>query len=237
MKQTNQNLLLTAGAGLLGLLLRVLLYRTGFDGKGILSASNPLHLICLGLTAAMAVYLFFRVRRTAGSAENHTLRLPAGVLAGVLLLLYGIGQLTALSGPLTALRCALALAGALAMVLSVCIRVRSGTMHMVCHGLICVFFALDMLCRYRGWSGNPQLPDYCFHVLAGVCLSLCSYHRLALDTGLGKHRSHSFACLMALYLCLLCLAGPESREFYLGGALWAAACLFTPEKEEPHVSA
>jgi len=39
--------------------------------------------------------------------------------------------------------------------------------------------------------------------------------------------------LLALFLCLLCLAGPESRGFYLSGALWGAACLITTAPPEP----
>ena len=233
MKQiTKKPLLTAAGAGFLGLCLRALLYRTGFDHKGILSASHPLHLACLVLTAAMALYLSFRTQKSGDDTLCHPrLRFPAGLLGGCFLLLHGITLIPELEGLLSVLRCALALSGAGAMIITVFPPVRSRRVHMLCHGLICLFFGMDMLCRYRGWSGNPQLPDYCFHVLAGVCLSLCSYHRLAFDTGLGKHRIHGYCCLMALYLCLLSLVGPEGWEFYLGGAFWAAACLSTPARE------
>ena len=242
MKQTNQQLLLTAGgAGFLGFWLRALLYRTGFDEKNILSASHPLHLACLVLTAVLAVYLFLRIRRPDGQeVPDPWSRFPAGLLGGCFLLLHGVSLIPELDELLSVLRCALALTASASMAAAVFPPLRSRRVHMLCHGLICLFFALDMLCRYRNWSGNPQLPDYVFHVLAGVCLSLCSYHRLAFDTGLGKHRIHSFCCLMALYLCLLSLVGPEGWEFYLGGAFWAAACLFTPNhpvKENPDVPA
>ena len=243
MKQTNHKLLLTAGvAGFMGFWLRALLYRIGFDEKDILSASHPLHLACLALTAAMAVYLFLRVRRPDSEEApcGPCPRFLAGLLGGCFLIFHGITLAGDPDGLLSVLRCALALSGAGAMIITVFPPIRSRRVHMVCHGLICLFFAVDMLCRYRNWSGNPQLPDYVFHVLAGVCLSLCSYHRLAFDTGLGKHRIHSFCCLMALYLCLLSLIGPDAWEFYLGGAFWAAACLFTPThpvKEDPDVPA
>ena len=209
LSQRNQkNLIFAAAAGFTGFALRALLYRIGFDEKNILSASHPLHLVTLVLTAAVAVYLIFRVRKPEEDCEACSPR--------------------ELSGLLTVLRCAGAMIGAGAMLISVFPPLKSRRVQMLCHGLITAFFALDMLCRYRDWSGNPQLPDYVFHVLCAVCLSLCSYHRLAFDAGLAKPRLHSFCCLMALYLCMTCLVGPEGWEFYLGGAFWAAACLFTP---------
>jgi hypothetical protein len=104
-----------------------------------------------------------------------------------------------------------------------------------CHGMICVSLAADMLGRYRDWSGNPQLPDYVFHVLAGVALSLTAYQTLALHTELSRPVRQKFWCLSALMLCVMCLSGPAPRAFYLSGAFWAAACLLTvvPPEEDP----
>lgn len=235
-RQNQKNLFIAAAAGFTGFALRALLYRIGFDEKNILSASHPLHLVTLVLTAAVAGYLVFRVRKQEedAAAGSPWVRFLAGLLGGYFLLLHGITLARVLSGLLTVLRCAGAMIGAGAMVVSVFPPLKSRRAQMLCHGLITAFFALDMLCRYRDWSGNPQLPDYVFHVLCAVCLSLSSYHRLAFDAELAKPRLHSFCCPMALYLCLLSLVGPEGWEFYLGGAFWAAACLFTPEdmKEE-----
>ena len=231
LSQRNQkNLVFAAAAGFAGFALRALLYRIGFDEKNILSASHPLHLVTLVLTAAVAGYLVFRVRKQEedAAAGSPWVRFLAGLLGGYFLFLHGITLARELLGLLTALRCAGAMIGAGAMMVSVFPPLKSRRVQMLCHGLITAFFALDMLCRYRDWSGNPQLPDYVFHVLCAVCLSLCSYHRLAFDAGLAKPRRHSFCCLMALYLCMTCLVGPEGWEFYLGGAFWAAACLFTP---------
>lgn len=227
----NQKLLLTAaGAGFVGLCLRALLYRIGFDEKGILSASHPLHMICLVLTAAVAVYLAFRAVtfKHRGEAPSPRIRCLLGILAGYFLLIHGLTLARELSGLLSLVRCGLALLSAAAMAAAVLPFLKDRQFHMVCHGLICVCFAVDMLCRYQNWSGNPQLPDYCFHVLACVALSLCAYHRLAFDTDLIQPRMHRFCCLMALYLCLLSLVGPEPWEFYLGGCFWAAVCLDVP---------
>lgn len=240
----NHKLLLTAaGAGFLGLCLRALLYRIGFDDKGILSASHPLHLACLVLAAAMAVYLGIQALRAKdGDASGPWLRFLLGILGGYFLMIHGLTVARDFSGLLDIARSGMALAGGLAMMVSVFPPMENRRIRLVCHGLVCVCFAMDMLCRYQNWSGNPQLPDYVFHVLACVGLSLCAYHRVALDTDLAKPRACKFCSLMALFLCLLSLVGPEPWEFYLGGAFWAAVCADLPipteqEEELPDVPA
>ena len=224
--------LAAAAGGVLGLMLRTALYRSGFDDRGILSASHPLHLVCLALTAAMALYLAVQARKLPEQSRDYPrLRKALGLGAGCLLLMHAVALLRQSLAPLDLLRCALTGAAAIAMALCAL-----GTRHpAACHGLVCAAFAADMLGRYRQWSGNPQLPDYVFHVLAGVVLSLCAYQTLALHTGLGKPKLQKFWGLLGLFLCILCLSGPEPQAFYLSGGLWAAVCLLSivPPAEEP----
>lgn len=221
--------------GLLGLLLRYLLYRFGFDEKGILSSSHPLHLICVVLAAATAIGLLpglkvmkkrdFRPGRAASLC-----RILGGILAGSLMACSAVVFFGEGAGLLTRIRAVLALIAALAMPISIYAPREMKLPRLAGRALICLYFVLDMLSRYRTWSGNPQLPDYVFHVPALVCLSLCSYHRLAFCSGIGKRKAHAFFSLMAMVLCLMCLAGPETKLFYLSGALWAGAgmCTLTP---------
>ena len=216
-------------AGLLGLWLRLTLYRTGFDEKNILSSSHPLHLACLGLTLLLAVYLVFALRSADTAATRCPALIPLAMIAGaVLTMLHGMDLLRESFVPLDTARWVLAFGCTVSMGLCALPgmghRIRTAAL-----GIITVFYALDMLCRYQGWSCNPQLPDYCFQVFACVLLSLCSYHRLALVTGLGRPRGLLFCGLMGLTLCLFCAAGPETKFFYLGGACWAGSCLFTPQ--------
>lgn len=234
-KQANP-LPLTLAAGLLGAGLRLMLYRTGFDAWGILSDTHPLHIICLLLAAAMAVYLALKCRKEVPEAP--TARMPR------LLCAFGAcGLLTAnaftfphpLAGALHTARLLLCFGCAFCIVACACLEVGGKAAGLVCHGIICVYFGVDMLCRYQVWSGNPQLPDYCFHVLACVCLTLSAYHRLAFDAGLGKESALRFTSLMALLLCLLSTVGPDPWQFYLGGACWALTNLLLPlpRAEEP----
>lgn len=250
-----------AAGGFLGLALRALLYRIGFDDRGILSSSHPLHLTCLVLAAAMILFLALKSRELPEYPDDLSRpRFLLSLAAGCFLLLQGISMyrlnsdmnhllagslplVPRISGILPLIRCILTALAGIAMVICGLPEEKSRSVSAFCHGAACVVFAADMLGRYQSWSGNPQLPDYVFHVLAGVALSLSAYQTLALHTGLGKPRIHRFWCLTALFLCILCLSGPEPRAFYLSGACWALFCLTSPmppqepEEETSDVSA
>lgn len=221
--------------GLLGLVLRYFLYRFGIDEKGIVSSSHPLHLLCFVLVFATAAGLLLALKTMKkrdfrpGSAAS-LCRFLGGALAGVLMALSALGLFGGNTGLLSRARGILALTAAAAMPLSVYAPREWKLPRLFGRALVCLYFVVDMLSRYRDWSGNPQLPDYVFHVAALVCLSLCSYHRLAFCTGIGKRKAHGFFSLMAMMLCLMSLVGPEPKIFYLSGALWAGAgmCTLTP---------
>lgn len=248
--KTNKLLRHTLAAGALGFALRLVLYRVGFDDKNILSAAHPLHLVCLTLTAGMAVYLALALRGLKGSGDPAA-NFPASPLRSLLMLLaaaftafHALTVAREGAATMNLIRTALSFTAAIGMGLCALTPQRFSGLSTACRGIVCVFFAAEMLCRYQSWSGNPQLSDYTFQVFACALLALLSYQRLAFDTGLGKRRSLLWCCLMGLFLCLVCAAGPETRIFYLGGGGWAASCLCSilppaevPQEEAPDVPA
>lgn len=222
-------------AGAVGACLRFLMYRTGFDEKNILSPSHPFHLLCMALAGLLAVCLFFALLKSdrGSDPEAGPSACPLGLLAlvagGCFAGLYGMPLLREADTVLATCRAAATLIAAFCMVLCALLPRKLRAVHNICTGLITVFFALDMFCRYQEWSGNPQLPDYVFQILACMLLSICSYYRLAFDVGLGKRRKLLWTCLMALCLSLFCVSGPETQFFFLGGALWAGGCICATE--------
>lgn len=225
-------------AGLLGMVLRCILYRIGFDEKGILPASHPLNVASLLLAGASAVYLWLQVRRLTpeahalGLAEGHPLHYLLHLAAAGCMAAHAFTLRVSMGSLLSTVRLLLTLGSAFCMVMAVCLPRRSTAVSLLGRGVICVCFALDMLCRYQGWSGNPQLPDYFLHVFACVFLALFTYQDMACDAGLGRNRTRSFCALTAMVLCVMCISGPDPRYFYAGGALWAAACLAVPAPPE-----
>jgi hypothetical protein len=229
--KTSKLLAAALGAGVLGFCLRLILYRTGFDDRHILSSSHPLHLACLGLTALLGICLLFALRsqekptNPAADFPPSLLRAVAALAAGGFMAYYGITLTGNTGDPLDLIHKLLAFVSGGCMLLCALVPLRFRRGQLLFRGLICLFFVADMLCRYRGWSGNPQLPDYVFQVPACVLLASASYQRLAFDADLGNRRWLLFSCLMGAFLCMLCTAGPESRCFYLGGAFWAGSCV------------
>ena len=220
-----------AAGGILLFLLRAALYRTGFDDRGLLAPFHPLQLASAVLCAAMVVWLFLASRQEPESRPM--VRYLAGLVGGYLMLLHGLSLVDQADSFLNLLRCALAFASAAAMAVCVFPFHRQHWPRSFCLGVISCHYALDMLCRYRVWSGNPQLPDYCFHVLCAVALSLGTYQALALQNDMAKPRLHRFFCLSALFLCPGCLIGPDPWQFYLSGTFWAVACMqITPPDPE-----
>ncbi len=217
---------LTIGLGMLLIGLRGSLYGFCFDEKGILSASHPLHQICLVLVAAYLVFLAFRVRELGGSnapEENFALwpwTVAAALVGAYLTAQYAVQRME--PGALNILRLALTLLSAVSMAASVFLPDRRGIAFRV---YLCLYFSLEMLLRYRDWSGNPQLPDYVFHVAACIALAVCTYQRLAFDVELGHRRWLLYWGLAAIFLCMPALVGPENWEYYMGGGLWAFSAL------------
>ncbi len=229
--KTSKLLATVLTAGVLGFCLRLVLYRTGFDEKHILSSSHPLHLICLGLTALLGICLLFVLRSQekpgdpAADFPPSALRLPAALAAGGLMICHGITLAGNTGDSLDLIRKLLTFAAGGCMLLCALVPRDLRRPQLLFRGVLCLFFALDMLCRYQSWSSNPQLPDYVFQIFACVLLASANYQRLAFDADLGHRRRLLFSSLMGVYLCLLCIAGPESQWFYLGGAFWAGSCI------------
>ncbi len=234
------------GAGLLGIGLRALLYRFGCDDRGILSPTHPLHIACLILTAAVALYLLVTLSRERLPRKKpraypifHTWSFLAGFAGGCCLIVHGLQLIRAIDGSMSLVQLVLAFGGGIAAMVSASPLASSWKRKLVCHCILCAHFAMEMLCRYQGWSGSPQLPDYVFQVLACVLLTLGTYQRMAFDVRLGRRMRHRFLSLMGLYLCLISTVGPDSWAFYLGGAFWCAASLDaqTPPEENANASA
>lgn len=228
-------------AGFTGLTLRAVLYRIGFDDKGLLPAFHPLHMACLLLTIAVTVCLVLQARSLGGSNDRESnfpaslWRFAGSFAGGGMLLFSAFGLTCEIESPLDLARTVLAFCCSAAMLIAGYAPLTGRRPRFGLYVVVCVYFALDMICRYQVWSGNPQLPDYCFHILANVFLVLSAYHRIAFEVGMGRRRMHIFCSLMAAFLCMLSLIGPDKFEFYLGGGLWAASsmCTLDPPAEAP----
>lgn len=229
------------GAGGLGLVLRVLLYALTADHSGLLPRLHPLHVATLLLSAATAGGLVWILRKLDGS-RSYRKNFPASVPAGIATLFSAAWMLT-LAYSLVSLAdsrldwalVVLTFLSVACLIYTGCCRFRGKRPFFLAQGIITVFYAVYMVCQYRVWSANPQVPDYLFHVFACVFLCLTGYYLTAFSVKSGSRRSLLFCGLMAGFLCFLSLVGQGDIRFYVGGCAWALGnlCTIEPPKRRP----
>ena len=82
--------------------------------------------------------------------------------------------------------------------------------------------AVDLISRFRHWSSDPLLGDYCFKLLACVCVMLAAYHMAGFPLNQGNRGRTIYFTMTGLYFCFLSLGDGGLMEglFYGGLALW-----------------
>ena len=238
--------LIALGGGAVGLGLRILMYATGIDEKGLLIRNHPLDILCWILALALGVLFFVAVRRQEGTCEygdnfsaSVTAALGCFAAAGGSLVL-GLQLRNVVADTLSDLWRILALLSAVAFGFTGWCRLKGKRPVFFFHMVICLFFCIHTICNYRIWSSNPQVADYAFPLLACVFLGMIALYRAAFDVEVARPKKVMFASLMAGFLCLFSLVGPEYRIFYLFNGIWAISGILPPfvrsqEAEEKEV--
>ena len=220
--------LLVLSAGLLGLMLRIVLFASGTDPKGLLVAGHWAGIAVCGLTAAVVLSLLLLTGGLRGSGDYRNAH-PQSVLAGLgcltlaaAILLSCLSEIA--SPPDSAATFVRWILGFLSVISMTCLCVcrMTGTRpFFLFHGILCVWIALRMVMQYQNWSADPQMQDYVFYLLAHVALMLTAYHQAAFDVGTGSHRALWCLTLVAVFLCLLSLRDSLDRLLLLAAAFWA----------------
>lgn len=218
---------LTLGAGGLGLVLRILLYTTGMDDKGLLKSGHVANILIWLLTGLVLAGLFLLTRKITGPERYQDAFPVSGVGAiGSVLAAAGIlidtisllGNRVGLQDTICSIAGFIAVA---ALVLTGLCRLGGYKPSFLCHALLSAYFALRLVCQYRAWSWDPQLQDYCFQLFACVGLMLTAYYRAAFEADMGSHHKLWFVSLLTVFLCCMALAGKQDHLFYLTAAVWA----------------
>ena len=222
--------------------LRKALYMTAVDAKNLLIAGHPLEIALWAVVLCGAGLIVAAVRKLDGSnvyEENFGPGIPGGI--AYFLMAYVVGKLVLLNDFAGTDRIAgmLRVLGAVTapgLVWGGVSRIRGKKPFFLIHGALSVFLLLYLISWYQLWSGNPQLQDYVFDLLAAAALLLFSYHCAAFEAEMGKRRMQLAAGLLAVLLCGGALAGSVNPGLYAAGLVWALTdlCSLTPppEKEE-----
>lgn len=226
-------------AGSVGLLLRIWLLTTenekGFVNRGHFSA------IMLYLLTAAFIAVLIIATRPLQQANKYHFNFPASVAGAIGALaaavaagLTSIIELTASGDLLNTLAALLGILATVALVFVAHCRWKGLHPSTLFHVAVCAWLMLRLICMYRQWSSDPQLLDYCFQLLAIVCMMLASYHRATFDANFGRRDHYALFSLASVYFCFLSLAGPDSVVFFLGTGIWLITdlCDLTPMPKE-----
>lgn len=234
---------LVLGAGGLGLVLRILLYTTGTDEKGLLIPGHWAGVCIWLLTAAVAAAIFFFTRALEGPKEYRDccpVSIPAGLgafAAALGILAASISEMGSAAVPVQRVTFIFGFLTAAALVVTGLCRLTGAKAHFLLHASVSVYFALRMVSQYQRWSADPQLMDYCFYLTACVALMLTGYHQAAFAAELGKHRSLWRLSLTAVYLCCLSMVGSRDTLLMLTCGIWAFTNLTSlnprPRRQRP----
>ena len=91
-----------------------------------------------------------------------------------------------------------------------------------------VFYAVELIVQFRGWSMDPQVLDYGFSLLTGICTMCASFHLGGFGFGKGKRRLTAFYCMVGMIVAAAAMAGAHMVNMLTvgGSALWLLANLW-----------
>lgn len=219
---------ITGAAGFLGFFLEVWLLYFGVDAKGLIAPDHPASLLLWPLTLGTVAALFFLTRKISPKVHSYVRTFPASVwgavstvaaAAGILYLT--LPELLSPADLLARISDILGMLAAASLLFTGWARLKGFRLNALFHILVCLFFALWTMCRYRLWSGDPQMADYCFPLLANIGLMLTFYHRAAFDLRMGNRRSYQFFRLSTLFFCAAAI--PAGGLCYAAFVFWLAA--------------
>lgn len=229
----------TVVGGVFALLLRFAMLNRGADwawpGLWVLS----------GLMAILLGLLAVRLNRDNDPEMNLTpgpvarKMLSPGLAMGFGGLLLGAASVIALleyQDTLEAVAAALGVFAGGALIYGAYLRIR-GKSSVWAGMLITLFLLVDLISRFRHWSSDPLLEDYCFKLLGCIFAMLGAFHLAGFPIYRGKRRLTVFFSMMAVYFQLLCLGdgGLEACLYHGGLAVWllAGGCTLRRVRRKP----
>lgn len=204
--------------------LRFLLYRTGVDEKGLLISHNPLEYVLWGLTAVTLVLALVFTGKEPRQTRDEQLEALGQFMAAVGIAITAAGGFRAGAGVLDLVHMVLGLAATMALLFGAILRWQSKPEPIFCAAVSCLFFALHLVCRYRGWSAHPQVQDYFFPLMGAICAMFFSYLRCES----GKLKLRRVIGLAGAFCCISAICKTMDPALYLGAGLWMVTNLHAP---------
>lgn len=206
--------------GALGLVLRLGLYAAAEDDRALLVPGHPLA-ICLWIVTAAAVIgaavLTRRMECTVptglrGAAANGVL------LLGMLLTL--LAGIAAVSGALGIVYAVLGGAAVGAVGYQTGKLLAKKRPFFGSYAMACLFFCIQLVVAYQGWSEHPQIQDYVFGLFSLLSGVFFAYYRGA---ALAELKGRNFGAplgLLGIFFSLTAIPRGHYPWLYCAEAIW-----------------
>ena len=88
-----------------------------------------------------------------------------------------------------------------------------------------VYYILQMIFNFKGWSTDPIILDYCFKLFSLIFVMLAVFHVSGFAFGSGRCRITLFLCLCGVFFSVVALAdgGAAHVQQTAGSMLWLLA--------------
>ena len=180
--------------------------------------------ICVGAVALFALYSFFlRPRKDYGTMETRSKAVMGITMVSAVLMLVGCaGTMLALNQMTDVLVATGSAVIAICWGIVALDRVRGRRTPVGLYMIAALFFAAELICEFRFWSRDPEILDYCFDLLALICVMCATYHLGGFCFDRGSRRRTAFFSLCGIFFCAAALAdgSVSSRVRAAAAALW-----------------
>ncbi len=209
----------------LGFFLRRSQLDTAFDAIGVIPDSKmPLIWVAVLVVLLFAAVSFLLRKRKKYQALSSTRVLPlaGGCLAGVLMAVSGVMLL------ISAAQKTDMLVGMGGVVTGLCwaaasvLRYRGARIHVALFLVPTVFLVVELICRFRFWTRDPVILDYCFDLFALIASMCALLHLSGYCFDQGGRRITVFYALCGVFFSAVAMAGAPVAELlgYLSMAVW-----------------
>ncbi len=232
--------LLTVGLGILGALLRGILFSSATDSRGLLQPFYPTQILLWLLTLGFAIFLIFHIRKLPQGAK-YTFNFPLSPIhaigngaSGLGFLFFSISLFASKTDTLSLLCATLGLGATIALIALGLYRWKGTRPTPVFSIILCIFFILRLISCYRLWSPNPQMEAYLFPLFANVFAMLSCYYDATFTDSAGNRARHTFFHLFAIYCAIVSLPECDNVIFYVTVCLFMLSnlCNLTPITSE-----
>ena len=218
-------MIVTAAGAVVAYLLRSIQLATQIDATGsfvVGAGKGPLTWIALILILASAGYAFLLSSREEMPCSS----LPAMILTLAAAFFTALGSISAWKlSPVVALGC---VGTAVCWVILALRRQQGAQPHALLFMIPALFTAVELIIKFRDWSRDPLLLDYCFELFAAIFIMFATYHLGGFSLGRAHLRRSVFYCMGGIMFSAVAVAGSSllTAMPLVGAMLWLMANLW-----------